>query len=265
MSTTPPSVDADGVRRKRRNSSPGDERQTQKQRAQRTTMACERCRMKKLRCIGGHPCSACQRAKTECGFGDRELDSQNSISVANQRISQLEKTIADLVASLSRQPPANSTQPSAQLPERPANLGDSQPDIPAIQHTRNAAHCFDSPPLTDVENMTVPSSLFPRSYMGLVAPSGSLTMTPADSTADPRISERLESRWSALQHDSAPFPALMSHPAAWSGEPVKTSPDGVSPNTTVGMTLYKAQVHLQSEPVSEGIVGEVVARGLFTL
>ncbi|EEU33848.1 uncharacterized protein NECHADRAFT_55935 [Fusarium vanettenii 77-13-4] len=244
MSTTPTSVDADGVRRKRRNSSPGaDERQAQRQRAQRTIIACERCRMKKLRCMGGLPCSACQRAKVECGFGDRERDSQNSISIANQRISQLEKTVAELIATINREtntlPPRTLVQPSTRLSERPENPGDTQ--------------------------RVSRSSIF-RSGLGLAAPNGSLIMTPEASqgSVDPRSSERLESRWSALQHDSAPFPALMGHPAAWLERPVKTNPGGVSPNT-VGMTIYKAQVHLQSEPVSEGIVEEVVARALFTL
>jgi hypothetical protein len=88
-------------RRRRNSTSTGEDRQAPKQRAQRTTMACERCRTKKLRCMGGHPCSGCQRAKVECDFGDRAWESQQNSSLTNQRLAQLEKTIAGLVIDIS--------------------------------------------------------------------------------------------------------------------------------------------------------------------
>ncbi|KAM6517701.1 hypothetical protein FSOLCH5_008668 [Fusarium solani] len=280
MSTTPPLANA-GRSRKRRNSTPpGDERQVQKQRAQRTTLACERCRMKKLRCMGGHPCSSCQRAKSECDFGDRGWDSQHSISATNQRLSQLEKTIAELAAGLSHltnspgsiQPSARPTSYDAagdQLFRDPsASVADARHPIPALERARNASY-LGSPPLSEPQPIASSGPSFAvRSDISSLAPSHGIDVSPEPTRSppgNPRMSERLESRWAALQHSSAPFPALMGHPTAWSGEPASTSPDDAAPQFTFGMTHYKAQVHLQSQPVSEGIVGEVAAREMFAL
>ncbi|PKX89154.1 Zn(II)2Cys6 transcription factor domain-containing protein [Aspergillus novofumigatus IBT 16806] len=86
----------------RRNSTAAvNKRQYQKQRTQRATYACQRCRFKKLRCTGGHPCSACRRAEIDCDFGDRGLDWQQSISITNQRLLQIEKTVMELLSSQS--------------------------------------------------------------------------------------------------------------------------------------------------------------------
>ncbi|KAG4430183.1 hypothetical protein IFR05_014342 [Cadophora sp. M221] len=89
---------------------------------------------------------------------------------------------------------------------------------------------------------------------------------PRTSPSNTGVSEGLDSRWAALQHNSAPFPPLMLNPAVWSGEPAITSPEGdPTAQFALGMTRYQAKVDLHSEPVSEDIVKEPVARVLFTL
>ncbi|CAG7560653.1 unnamed protein product [Fusarium equiseti] len=291
MSGSPSPDEAGGSNqsRKRRNPTPdGEHGHVQKSRTQRTTLACERCRSKKLRCMGGHPCGACQRAKSECDFGDRGWGSQQSISVTNQRLAQLERTVTELVAGLSHLTDPRSAsvgrlvQPSARLASQ--SLSEDQPlpsssapmadprnsgsAMSAVERVDNAA-CLESPPLSGPQAIAGPGLPFATRFS--LSPLGQshrrgMTLGPMRSpSANPRVSERLESRWTALQHNSAPFPPLMGHPTAWSEEPANTSPDeGVDTHSTLGMTHYKAQVHLQSEPVSEGIVGEVVARALFT-
>lgn len=287
MSGSPSPDEAGGSNqsRKRRNPTPdGEQGHVQKSRTQRTTLACERCRSKKLRCMGGHPCGACQRAKSECDFGDRGWGSQQSISATNQRLAQLERTVTELVAGLSHLTDPRSAgrlvQPSARLasqspsenqplPGSSALIADSRNNVSAVERVNNGAFT-ESPLLSDPQAIAGPGLSFGTRFS--LSPLGQshrrgMTLGPMRSpSANPRVSERLDSRWTALQNNSAPFPPLMGHPTAWSEEPANTSPDeGVDAHSTLGMTHYKAQVHLQSEPISEGIVGEVVARALFTL
>ncbi|KAJ4229766.1 hypothetical protein NW757_014032 [Fusarium falciforme] len=252
MSASPPPADSRQARKRR--GSTGDERPPQKPRTRRTTLACERCRTKKLRCMGGHPCSTCKRAKADCDFGDRGWDSQQSISATNQRLSQLEKTVTELVAGLGH---LTNPQPlSHAVPRDQLFLAGSPRHVSAPEHPP----CLEAPPLSDAQTTAVPG-LSPPVH----SPSRASPEPVRSSSVNPRASERLESRWDALQHNSAPFPPLMNHPTAWSGEPSKTSPDAVKANLTLGMTHYKAHVHLQSEPVSEGIVSDAAARALFAL
>ncbi|KAJ4176363.1 hypothetical protein NW755_014452 [Fusarium falciforme] len=202
--------------------------------------------------MGGHPCSTCKRAKADCDFGDRGWDSQQSISATNQRLSQLEKTVTELVAGLGH---LTNPQPlSHAVPRDQLFLAGSPRHVSAPEHPP----CLEAPPLSDAQTTAVPG-LSPPVH----SPSRASPEPVRSSSVNPRASERLESRWDALQHNSAPFPPLMNHPTAWSGEPSKTSPDAVKANLTLGMTHYKAHVHLQSEPVSEGIVSDAAARALF--
>jgi len=259
MSASPPLSDASSLRqtRKRRNSTAalaGDERQAPKQRTKRTALACERCRMKKLRCMGGHPCGACQRASADCDFGDRVWDSQQSISATNQRLSQLEKTIADLAASLSHlknpQPVGDSCAHASVPPLSGPSLGvQAIPD--SSVNVNEPLHLVSSPKQVSPAAQSQGSDATPNSLRS--------------SSANPRMSETLESRWAALQRNVAPFPPLMAHPTVWSEEPAKPSLGGIAAQPTLGLVHYRAQVHLQSEPISEGIIGEMVARALFGL
>ncbi|KAJ4265748.1 hypothetical protein NW764_015580 [Fusarium oxysporum] len=246
-------------------------------------MACERCRMKKLRCMGGHPCSGCQRAKAECDFGNRAWESQQNSSLTNQRLAQLEKTIAGLVIDIShlaRTQPAgvhieSSARASPSQPQYQPSLGSSvnptgaSHHVSAVEEARDVP-CLGTPPLSDAQTTAVvpQMSFASESHPSPLAPNQVADMRPElirSPSVDSRTSERLESRWDALQKNTAPFPPLMSHPTAWSGKPSNTSPDDSASQVALGMTHYKAQVHLHSEPLSEGIVSEVVARALFTL
>lgn len=267
-----PSGSSSNQSRKRRNSAQdGEEGTVQRQRTHRTTLACERCRSKKLRCMGGHPCSACKRAKSECDFGDRG-ESQQSISATNQRLVQLEKTVTDLVAGLSHltQPRPADSFVHQQHPASPAQLTVPRNDGYSADQLASMSAGAGSPRWSNQQTIAVAGAAFPARSSGSPLSRThreEMTFGPMRSpSANPRVSERLESRWAALQQNSAPFPPLMTHPTAWNEEPANTSPDGgVDSHSTLGMTYYKAQVHLQSEPILEGIVGEVAARALFTL
>lgn len=291
MSASPPpsgSREQAQTRKRQNSTSDGNERPTQKQRANRTTFACERCRAKKLRCIGGHPCSACQRAKADCDFSDRGWDAQQSISITNQRLSQLEKTLADLVDNLSHltHPQPSSAGASMQLSVRASsNQHPQDEDIPpptatafGPEHTasmtaqtgnaQNVPH-LRSPPQSNAQAIEQPNVLLTtQSEVSPLATTQELDATTVSTRNTPvnaRASEKLESRWAALQQDSAPFPPLMAHPAVWSVEPAGTSPDDATNHLSIGMTHFKAQIHLKSEPIYEGLVGEIAARALFML
>ncbi|KAH3552971.1 hypothetical protein KXW20_001568 [Aspergillus fumigatus] len=225
-------------------------RQFQKQRTQRATYACERCRLKKLRCTGGHPCGACRRAGIECDFGDRGLDWQQSLSLTNQRLLQLEKTVMELVSSLGHL----THPPQEALPQSAFPQARQIVNSPSAQITRTAGPPDSFPARTNVAEPT-------QSHGASATPERIRTLS-----AHPVHSEGLDSRWAALKNNSAPFPPLMAHPTVWSGEPAKTVPAG-DPNAqlALGMTHYEAEVDLQSEPVSRGIVDKQEARALFSL
>lgn len=225
-------------------------RQFQKQRTQRATYACERCRLKKLRCTGGHPCGACRRAGIECDFGDRGLDWQQSLSLTNQRLLQLEKTVMELVSSLGHL----THPPQEALPQSAFPQARQIVNSPSAQITRTAGPPDSFPARTNVAEPT-------QSHGASATPERIRTLS-----AHPVHSEGLDSRWAALKNNSAPFPPLMAHPTVWSGEPAKTVPAG-DPNAqlALGMTHYEAEVDLQSAPVSRGIVDKQEARALFSL
>lgn len=247
-----PESDGAQPRRKRRKSrSPPrgqhDRRPSERSRSQRSTLACERCRLKKLRCTGVHPCSSCQRSNADCDFGERGREipaSQQNLSATNERLSQLEKTVAEVANALN-----TISQPVA-APHTTPSHSTSQLAPQARDQVFGSYRDFQAgiPPQTATTSAPDLS----------ISPSG-------DYAANPRAAERLESRWAALQQDAAPFPPLMSHPTAWSEQPASNSQTGAASHSTLGMTQYRASVSLSSEPISEGIVGEIAARGLYTL
>lgn len=267
-------------RTNRRNSAAAGSERIPKQRSQRATWACERCRIKKLRCIGGHPCGGCGRAEVECDFGERG-DSNLSISITNQRLAQLEKTVTELVANSSPLPdprqPDGHVQPTACLP---SYFFPSDQPLPttSTESPDNHRHVHRSEPAGAIPRIDTPTSVA-RTAAGLsdstqssvtpFARGQGTTATPGrmhSSAANPGGSDGLESRWAALQRNTAPFPPLMGHPTVWSGEPAKESTDRDSTaRSAVGMTSYTAKVDLRSEPVVNGIVSESAARLLFAL
>ncbi|KAH9875146.1 hypothetical protein J1614_004636 [Plenodomus biglobosus] len=112
---------------------------------------------------------------------------------------------------------------------------------------------------------TVPAS----SYVALSDPvprPRSQAMNIATPLSTSSVSEELGSRWIALQHNAAPFPPLMGHPAVWTEDGSSTSPQGEqAEQPAVGATSYRANVQWTSEPVSERIINEASARALFSL
>lgn len=260
---TPPSPEA-GLTEQRR----------QRQRSNRATLACERCRLKKLRCIGGHPCNACNRADSVCDFGDGVTDSSSSFPLTNQRIAQLEKTVMDLVSGLSHLT-QNPRSPSIPPPITIANTTTN----PIPYSSPLVSSQSQSYPLTIPNSLNESSSSFPvdmrRLTVSPTAPQPALShksdqpsrrLSSGGSKASPpaRYAETLDSRWEALQRNSAPFPPLMKYPAVWSGEPAAPTSQGVSDVESVpGLTQYVAKVGLRSDPVSEGILDKSFAVTLF--
>lgn len=255
-----------------------------KERSQRATYACERCRMKKLRCAGGHPCSACVRSQSECNIGDRARDSEQHIAFTNQRLAELERTVHELVSGLSHLTEPRQPSPSVQLSARPTTpfaLSGQQPC--PIASAASTGHQYqdsrqERTPRLPVfgavsshvsQNIPTPSiTLAARSDMvrGVRSPGISTTELMSTSPMNPSVSDGIDSRWAALQQGSAPFPPMMTHPTVWSGEPATTSPvGGLNAQSALGMTQYRAKVDLQSEPVSEGIINDSAARTLFSL
>lgn len=247
----------------------------QRQRPNRATLACERCRLKKLRCIGGHPCNACSRSESVCDFGDGVRDSLSSLPLTNQRIAQLEKTVMDLVSGLSH---------LTQNPQPPA----IPPPIATDRTTSNSIP-YSSPSASSQNQnypLTIPTALNESSSIPVdarrptfspTAPQPALSHTrdhpshrlsSGGSRASPpgRYAEMLDSRWEALQQNSAPFPPLMKYPTVWSGEPAAPTPqDDPNAESVPGLKQYVAKVGLRSDPVSEGILNKSFALTLFGL
>ncbi|RAL08765.1 Zn(II)2Cys6 transcription factor [Aspergillus homomorphus CBS 101889] len=262
------------------------ERRNRRQRSQRATWACERCRIKKLRCTGGHPCSACHRAGIDCDFGDRH-DSNLNLSITNQRLAQLETTVTALLAATAAGPRPPPRSPGAAPIQPPSHclpstflLSSGQQLSGSIPASSNAHHglassdpgeprpCMHTPSSLahtvtgPVDSHETPSHVSPLDYPHEPAATAD-RMRRSPPGAGP---EGLESRWAALQQNPAPFPPLMSHPTVWSGESVKDRTDGdAATQPALGMTSYTAKVDLHSEPVASGIVCEPVARLLFAL
>lgn len=267
-----------GSRASRRNSPAHADRRSQRQRSQRAAWACERCRLKKLRCVGGHPCAACQRAEAECDFGDGGSSGDHTSSLTSQRLLQLEKTVVDLVASLNRrthppysdassQPPGPLTSPLPSLaqtaPFAPSDLTGpsyhgSTAELPAIM-----SRVQRSPAALSQAN-TVPASSY--AVPGSLPRPRSQAMNATTPLSTSSVPEELGSRWIALQHNAAPFPPLMGHPAIWTEDAAGASPQGEQEERpTIGPTSYRANVGLNSEPVSERIIDEASAKALFSL
>ncbi|WWC89934.1 uncharacterized protein L201_004863 [Kwoniella dendrophila CBS 6074] len=248
----------------------------QRQKAQRASLACERCRIKKLRCTGGHPCSSCQRVNERCDFGDKAADSQQGVLIANQRLAQLEKTVDKLVSGLSHLTQAQQPSPSSSSSSFPSGSFTH----PQKSHN-NTEFFFSEPPknntqTNDIEHPAVnnENSFFaPRTAASDPPTYAPLQSIPRSRAASEELrpsfsrsssSAGLDSRWSAVQNDLAPFPALMHHPSAWSGRPVASSPeDGHTIQPVIGMAQYKAKVGISSDPVSEGIMDRSTALALY--
>ncbi|PLB53258.1 putative C6 finger domain protein [Aspergillus steynii IBT 23096] len=282
MPTISPASSAADRRTNFRNSAvTGIERRNQKQRSQRATLACERCRIKKLRCTGGHPCNSCERAGSDCDFGDR-VNSDLSISITNQRIAQLEKTVAELVANSRSQGHSRQSSTAVQLESHPppddSSFGQSQTlsnplnESPSPQYhghepekggpvlPMDTPQSFARTAAAFSDSYTAPSEATPLSQSQWhAAPPSERTHGPASTLVGP---EGLQSRWATVQHNAAPFPPLMAYPSTWSREPAKPDGDTLG-QSSPGMTHFTAQVNVRSEPIGNGIISEQLARSLF--
>jgi hypothetical protein len=189
---------------------------------------------------------------------------------------QLEKTVMELVSSMSHLThPQQAAPPQSPYPHAgqivsvtSANLADSFHHATVSGRAINV-HEVNSPSPQITRTVGPPDSFPARTNIAEPTQSQGTSATTervCTSPVHPGDSEGLDSRWAALQNNSAPFPPLMAHPTVWSGEPAKTIPAG-GPNAqfALGMTHYEAKVDLQSEPVSRGIVDRRVARALFSL
>ncbi|WWD16207.1 hypothetical protein CI109_100633 [Kwoniella shandongensis] len=87
-------------------STSGDRGHGQGDGPRRAAQACLRCRKQKLKCIGGWPCNRCTKSKHVCDFGTRPDGGyggpSNRDGDSNARLEQLESSVANLLAGLSR-------------------------------------------------------------------------------------------------------------------------------------------------------------------
>ncbi|KAJ5110272.1 hypothetical protein N7532_002917 [Penicillium argentinense] len=155
------------------------------------TIACERCRRRKIRCDGETPCATCRRFSLHCVRPQKSSDGQAALE---QRVQQLEARIVELSTGLPNPPVTYSgDNRSARHPSPPSLhlLTDLAPPKYADSDSESFGHLFpDSSPSTldiprikvvdFVDNISPPSS----SYM-------SSTVSAAPSPLSPMFDGRL--------------------------------------------------------------------------
>ncbi|KAF7171986.1 hypothetical protein CNMCM5623_004245 [Aspergillus felis] len=188
----------------RNSTATGSQRPHQKQRVQRAMWACERCRIKKLRCSGGHPCSACRRGEIECDFGDRGLDPQQTNT--NQRPSQLETMVTDLVSGLShlsrpRQAgrlPSPSLHTGQAFSAKSAKLADPHDHVPVPERAINVPD-VESPSFIVARAIAPPAPPFAARFDVAPPPQSQATsVTPDRMWRLPDLLQRAGWTWFSL-------------------------------------------------------------------
>lgn len=96
--------------------------------APRAAVACVRCRTKKLRCVGGAPCSSCKAAQADCAFdlGAEKLDKYLSGGDLQQRVLELETTVKAMTTRLEYLESPNRDLPTS------AHLDEAQDTVSGI-------------------------------------------------------------------------------------------------------------------------------------
>lgn len=206
----------------------------------RSPLACERCRSKKLRCVGGNPCNGCVRASATCDYGNGVKDREDQLGGVDVtvRVSQLERQVALLMEQVER-------MGSGVVDPLHAN-GSNQPHVVASEPT----DCSSS----------IPQQLSPRS-----------TARDAESSTRSQVREtpvhRLMQVVLPLRRLNAPFPPLMYHPAVWDNRSRSQTPeDGAeNPRSPMGVTDFEAKAKLKDDPVNTGLVSDSMGQLLFDL
>ena len=208
------------IPRKRGNSGEGS---SQHAKSVRSPLACERCRIKKLRCAGGNPCRSCQNASAECSF-DLGLDKSLGIGGVelSVRVTQLERELADLRGlvhgMLNKTGPVDSGVPRQGL--------------------------FQSPLVEPTPGVSSLAESVPSSYHAAESPAHRLVASTVRTT----------------QGFSAPFPPHMFYPSIFNNRsrtPTPT-PDGV-PKLRVGVTSLETKVTCGDQPLSLQILDREMA------
>jgi hypothetical protein len=192
----------------------------------RSPLACERCRIKKLRCAGGNPCRSCLNASAECSF-DLGLDKSLGIGGVelSVRVTQLEREVADLrslVHGLLNKTGSN---------DNGSQQGPTQ--SPLVNPTPGVSSFADSAPST---------------YHDAESPAHRLVASTVRTT----------------QGFTAPFPPLMFYPRIFNNRsrtPTPT-PDG-APKLRVGVTTLEVKVTCGDHPLGLGIIDRDMAIDIY--
>ena len=208
----------------------------------RAPLACERCRSKKLRCVGGNPCQLCERASVICDYGDGVRARAEQLGGVDMgvRVSQLEKQVAFLAAQVER-------LVSGAVSGSPVSL---RPDG-LERDPSNRAH--DTLTSSHQEYSTVSPA-----GNAVSSQHGQVRGTPVD---------RLMQVILPLRGLNAPFPPLMYHPAVWDNRSRSGTPEDCTEDRrpSMGVTDFEAKAKMKDDPVSTGLVSQSAGELLFDL
>lgn len=265
-----------GSDNKRRRSSATD--QTEPGRFQRAFQACERCRRKKLRCTGGCPCTRCVRSKAHCDFGDTGVDRQRQEPPhdSRTRLSQLEKQVESLLSVL-----PNGLAPQTLMPNNNLGISDDRSGFGGMhnftpQTTSLSLISAPPPPMVGSAHFhpfsSVPiqtASTFRFSHSG-PSPADSLGALSAASNNKPKDSPegRLAVATQSGPGFTAPFQPLTYRPGLWENREASraTSPQPDYPSSRdESWNVFEARAGPKDDPITNGIVDEVMADTLFNL
>jgi hypothetical protein len=210
----------------------------------RSPLACERCRSKKLRCVGGNPCNGCVRASVSCDYGGGVKDREDQLGGIDMgvRVSQLEKQVALLMAKLEQ----IESGAAIGLPGPFHTTGTNQPHTIAPE----PVGWLSSNPQDSSSRSTARDAASPRQTQFRASP------------ADRLIQVILPSRGL-----NAPFPPLMYHPAVWDNRSRSQTPEDSTENRrgTMGVTDFEAKAKVKDDPVNTGLISHAMGERLFNL
>lgn len=207
----------------------------------RAPLACERCRVKKLRCTGGNPCRSCHTSGSSCSF---DLGLERSLGIGGVdlgvRVTRLEEELVNLRAQfgawtdgqrvLSTERTAFQTAAENAQQFTGANHSSAQPGEPSAMSA--SEHSGPSNPLIG-EN-----------------PSNRLANAPTQ----------------PIQSSVAPLPPQMHNSSTQNHSTRGLSPQTAArPQPQIGISSFDPSARTRDDPISLGIIDHALGRSLFNL
>lgn len=248
--------------------------------APRAPLACERCRVKKLRCSGGYPCRSCDNANVECDFevANGRTDRLGGVDLS-VRVSQLEKAVLELraqVQSLSEggeRPITHRTSTSLAEPSPlvdPSSTTDTRLSIRSseAESSRHPMQRYDvdqrgvDQTQQQLGQLAAADSVSPALWQPQTGQSTSIDLPQR---ADETIPGRFLAATIPTQCGIAPFPPLMHHPSIWENRSRSPSLSDDLPSMPLGTTDYVAKAGAHDDPISTGLISEAAGLAMFEL